>query len=168
MPPKPKSPFDDWPVPDFYAPDYGFAWMCEGGLVVSHAEATWGHEAGVAGYLEFEDRVLERYRTEIAAAGGLYVIHDWRAVTGYDSGARMHWQEQLRKRPKGYLRGSTVCVTKVAPLLKMAVQAANLVASLTQSARVDLATDLDQVLAQHRPIPRRSARGRSGPPQAAS
>jgi hypothetical protein len=67
----------------------------------------------------------------------------------YDAGARRVWQERMRERPRGYLRGSIVCLSSAGALLRMAVQAANLVASVVHSAHVELTTDLDATLREH-------------------
>lgn len=157
------APFNTWPRADFQSAEYGRAWYCENGIIVSWAENAWGTESGVGHYLDWESDLIDRKARALDEAGGLYVIHDWRIVTGYESGARTRWQHQMKQRPKGYLRGSTVVVARKAPLLRMAVQAANLVASITQLGKVELDTDLTGVLRSLRvtPVGRRNARGPS-------
>ena len=73
----------------------------------------------------------------------------------------------MRQRPKGYLRGSVVCVARANALLKMAVQAANVVASVTHGAKVDLTTDLAAALERYgaeRPPSVRPGANRMGVP----
>jgi len=67
----------------------------------------------------------------------------------YDADARRIWQERMRAHEKGYLRGSVVCVARASALLKMAVQAVNLVASVTHGAKVELSSDLETTLKAH-------------------
>ena len=86
---------------------------------------------------------------ELARSGGLFVIHDWRTMQTYDAEARRVWQERMREREKGYLRGSIVCVAHAGALLKMAVQAANVVASVVHGSKVALSDDLESALREY-------------------
>lgn len=154
--PSPKAPFESWPV-QHYDPRYGFAWYCGAGVIVSHVVIAHGSDAVAHAYHDFEGSVLHERAVEIAAAGGLFVIHDWRALVSYDANARRVWQDRMKSRKKSYLRGSVVCVEKASPLLKMAVQAANVVASVLHGAKVELTTDLRGALATYVPTPPRGA-----------
>lgn len=125
---------------------YGFAWYCGRGIIVSQVIATHGSAAAAWNYHQFEEQVLRDRAAELKRYGGLYVIHDWRAMQTYDAQARRIWQERMREREKGYLRGSVVCVARAGALLKMAVQAANVVTSTVHGVRVELSDDLEAVL----------------------
>lgn len=159
MGPTRQPPFDRWPV-QHWDPAYGFAWYCGRGLIVSHITVTHGTARASNAYHDFEGRLLEEHDAEIVQHGGIFVIHDWRALVTYDTEARRVWQDRMQSRRKAYLRGSVVCLVKAAPLLRMAVQAANVVASVTHQAKVELATNIDAVLAEHdaHPEPPRSRR----------
>lgn len=148
MPNTRRAPFDRWPV-QHQDSHYGYAWYCGNGMIVSHIVATHGTAAAANSYHDFEERVLRERAADCAKAGGLFVIHDWRAMETYDAEARRIWQERMRARPKGYLRGSVVCVASAGALLRMAVQAANLVASVVHGAEVKLSSDLEGTLRQH-------------------
>ena len=156
-----KPPFDKWPI-HHVDPRYGYAWYLGRGLIVSHIAVTHGTEAAAHAHHDFESAVLREYADEVAEHGGIFVIHDWRLMLTYDSGARRVWQERMQARERGYLRGSVVCLVKAVPLLKMAVQAANLVASVTQGAKVELTTNIDAALIEHDAVPERIQRGRVG------
>jgi hypothetical protein len=143
--PTPAPPFEGWPTGGF-DPRYGYAWWCGSGIIVTHITVAHSNRSTVTSYLDFESDILRKYAREIAKSGGLFVIHDWRTVRSYDSVARRIWQERMSERPKGYLRGSVVCVNKAAPFLRMAVQAANVVATLTHGAKVELTTDIESAL----------------------
>src|SRR6476659_7262616 len=97
------APFDRWPV-EHADPRYGFAWYCGRGLIVSHITVSHGSEAAAHAYHAFESAVLSDYADEIGKAGGIFVIHDWRAMVTYDAGARRVWQDHMQRRKKGYLR----------------------------------------------------------------
>jgi len=143
-----QPPFDRWPV-QHSDPNYGFAWYCGGGLIVSHITVVHGTAKAAHAYHDYEERMLEEHAREIEENHGIFVIHDWRMMATYEAEARRVWQDRMQNRRKGYLRGSVVCVVKAAPLLRMAVQASNVVASLTHQAKVELTTDLDAALAEH-------------------
>jgi hypothetical protein len=148
MPLPRRSPFDRWAV-QHQDDRYGYAWYCGNGLIVSHITAPHGSIAAAQAYLDYEDRVLRDRAEECQRRGGLFVIHDWRAMETYDTRARKYWQERMRQRPKGYLRGSTVCVASAGALLRMGVQAANLVASVVHGVQVELSTDIEATLREH-------------------
>jgi len=147
-----QPPFDRWPV-QHEDPRYGYAWYFGRGLIVSHLTISHGTKEGANAYHDYESSILRLHDREVAEAGGLFVIHDWRAIVTYDSEARRIWQERMKSRKKGYLRGSVVCLARAAPLLKMAVQAANLWASVLHGAKVELTTDLRAALLAHNAFP---------------
>ena len=159
MPTDRLPPFDHWPA-QHVDPHYGYAWYCGKALIVSHITVTRGTVAAAHAYHDFESRILHEHARDVEAQGGIFVIHDWRAMVTYETDARRVWQERMQARRKGYLRGSIVCLLKANPLLRMAVQAANLVASVTHNVKVELATDIDAILAEYdaHPEPPRSRR----------
>jgi hypothetical protein len=147
MPPR-RPPFDQWPV-QHSDPAYGYVWYLGAGLIVSHITVVHGSEEAARAYHHFEEAILKDCADEVSDNGGIFVIHDWRVLESYDASARAVWQQRMRQRPKGYLRGSVVCVARANALLKMAVQAANVVASVTHGAKVDLTTDLAAALERY-------------------
>jgi hypothetical protein len=146
---RPRSPFESWLV-QHRDDSYGFAWYCGRGIIVSQVISTHGSVSAARNYHRFEEQVLRDRAVELKRAGGLFVIHDWRAMQTYDGEARRIWQERMREREKGYLRGSVVCVARAGALLKMAVQAANVVTSTVHGVRVELSDDLEAVLRLHK------------------
>lgn len=146
------SPFDSWKI-QHVDRHYGYAWYCGRALVVSHVAVKHGTVEAANAYHDFEERMLEVHADEVRAHGGLFVIHDWRMMESNDPEARRVWQARMSQRPKGYLRGSAVCLARATPLLRMAVQAANLVASVTQGAKVELVRDVERVLRAHGATP---------------
>jgi len=144
----PRAPFDRWPIQHFDRL-YGYAWYLGRGVIVSHITVKHGTAASAHAYHDYETDILSRHAPEITKVGGIFVIHDWRAMTTYDGEARRVWQDRMQDHEKGYLRGSVVCLVRASALLKMAVQAANLFASIHHGAKVELTTDIDAALTAH-------------------
>lgn len=143
-----RPPFEHWPI-EFYDPRFGYAWYCGEGRIVAHVTSTHGTAAAAHVYHDYESRVLEEHADDVRRHDGIFVIHDWRAMKTYDAAGRHAWQARMRAKPKGYLRGSVVCLVKATPLLKMAVQAVNLYASVTHGAKVEISVNLHAVLRQN-------------------
>lgn len=156
-----QPPFDRWPV-QHVDPNYGYVWYCGRGLVVSHVAVTRGTVEAANAYHDHEEHILKVHAAEVKENGGLFVIHDWRAMETNDAEARRVWQARMAGRHKGYLRGSIVCLVKANPLLRMAVQAANLVASVSQGAKVELTRDIERALREHGATPPSSESRRLG------
>jgi len=142
------SPFDQWPVQAFDE-RFGFGWFARPAAFVSHSVVPRGTIAAAEILQGWIDLVLRERADEISDAGGLFVFHDWRSSTGYDSDARRVYLERMRSRPRNYLRHSITCV-RANPLFRMAIEAGNLVAALTARAKVELAGDPTLALALHR------------------
>lgn len=144
----PQRPFDLWHVQHF-DPHYGYAWYLGEGLIVSHITVAHATIDSARAYHAYEETILRDRSVELRRAGGLFVIHDWRAMESYDRDGRQYWQACMRERPKGYLKGSIVCLKKANKLLSMAVEAANLLARVTHGAKVEITTNLDEALRAH-------------------
>jgi hypothetical protein len=157
---QPRPPLQHWPV-QVLDPRFGFVWYCQRGIMVAQLVVDHGTAEAAHAYHDLEDRVLAHRGEEVERAGGLYVIHDWRGVHTYDAETRKVWLARMRRRKPGYLRGSTVVVTEASSLLRMGVQAVNMMASLNLGlvSRITLSEDLSHALAEE---------GVRPPPQGAS
>jgi hypothetical protein len=149
--PRPQPPFADWPIQVFDA-RMGFGWWARPAVFVSQAIIERGDVPAVDAVQGWIDACLRERADEVRAAGGLFVFHDWRTLRGYSSEARALYLARMRARPKDYLRHSVTCVP-VHPLVRMAVEAGNLVAALTARAKVEIAADPARVLAEHGILP---------------
>lgn len=147
-PSTPSPPFDAWPL-EIADERFGFAWYCGSGIIVTQATITHGTSEAAHAYHDYADHVLSEHAAEVQAAGGLYVIHDLRLLASYDSAARRAWTERMKRRRRGYLRGSTVVVAEATPLLRMAVSGISLMAAVSLGSSVDLSTDILETLARH-------------------
>ncbi len=136
---KPQPPFHNWSV-QLHDPRFGYAWYVEPGVFVSQLDVTSGDEQTACGIHDAIDRVLLAKAQRLREVGGLFVLHDFRAMRSYTSKGRLVFLERMRSRAKGYSRGAAV-ITGMNPLLRMAVQTGNLVYSLILGSSVRIVED---------------------------
>lgn len=143
----PRAPFDQWPV-QLREERLGYVWYAPPATFVNQLLVSHG-TAEVANRLhDLIDHVLEREAEDIRRNGGLLIVHDWRLMTGYDKDARRAFLDRMRQREPGYLRGA-VAVVPDTPLLRMAVQTANLVMAFRTGGELEMATDPRPALEKH-------------------
>lgn len=149
-----RTPFDRWPE-QLVDARFGYAWFTAPSVFLNqltdrHATITTVHALHDA-----IDHVLERRREEIDAHGGLTIIHDWRELRSYDSDARKAYLERMKRREPGYLK-QAIAIVGNTPLLRMAVQTANILMAMRIGGSLDLSNDADAVLRRCRvasPLP---------------
>lgn len=124
----------------------GFVWYAEPAAFVLQTVAEHGDVQLVETFNDLIDRVLDVKREEVQRAGGLFIFHDWRVMTGYDREARARQLERMRARSQGYARRTIVAVLPKNRLLRMAVEAVNLFATVTLRSKVELVTDAEEAL----------------------
>ena len=146
--PSPRVPVDRWPV-QVFDPAFGFVWYTRPATYVTQLAVPHIDVASVRVVQDHIDLILLHRAAELAEHGGLLVIHDWRVATGYDAEARREFIARLRTRPRSYMRGSVTCAA-LSPILRMAVQAGNLVATLVTGAKSEVASDPAPALRAHR------------------
>lgn len=149
--PAARVPFDLWPVQRF-DPVFGFVWYTAPAALISQTTVPHITLAAVRTLQDHIDRAIEHRRVENAQAGGLLIIHDWRIVKGYDQDARREFFARMRGRPRAYMRHAVTCVS-LSPILRMAVEAGNLVATLVSGAKSEVASDPAPVLRQWGVVP---------------
>lgn len=143
----PRAPFSHWPV-QLADPQLGYAWYTQPATFVNQLlveRATVDHANRLHDII---DQVIERESEDIAAHGGLLIVHDWRQLSKYDSEARKAFVGRMRSREPGYLRGA-VAVVPNTPLLRMAVQTANLVMAMRAGGKLEITTSVGPALAKH-------------------
>lgn len=149
---RPEPPFSNWPV-QIYEEGLGFAWYAEPAVFVLQTEADYGTVPYVERFNDLIDRVLAVRAESVERASGLFILHDWRKMTGYDKAARSRAIERMRARESGYSRRTVVAVNPQSRLLRMAVEAVNLFAVVTLRSKVELVTDPGPVIARAGIIP---------------
>jgi hypothetical protein len=130
-----------------FDPMVGFYWYLEPGVFVSQSVATHGSVDVIDRQNDIMDRVLSVKAAEIQEAGGLFVFNDWRSVKSYDQAARARQRERMRARPSGYSRRTVIIVDPASRLLRMAIEAANLFATLALRSSIELHTNIDHAVA---------------------
>ena len=124
-----------------YDPVFGFAWFAHPAVLVTQLTVEHGTQQLARHVHDVIDHVLEHARAEVRSSGGLYIIHDFRSMTGYDKEGRVEFLQRMRRRGSGYSRGAAVAFQMDRPLLKMAVQGANLVSALSVKAPLVMVED---------------------------
>ena len=145
----PLAPFAGWPV-QIFDERIGFIWYARPAAFVTQSVVEHGSLEALHLMNDYMDQVIAARPEELALAGGLLVFHDWRTIRTYDKAARTQQVERMRRRAKGYSRGAVVVVAPKNRLLRMAIEAANLVVTIALGSRIELATDVVASLARQR------------------
>lgn len=140
----PRPPFRFWPI-QLADPGFGYMWFTDPCVLVNQVCFPRATTNLVAALHDGIDRVIEREAESIERHGGIVIIHDWRELKGYDTAARRAYLDRMRRRKGGYLR-QAVAVLPSTPLLKMAVQTADLVMALGVGGKLGFANDIQKVL----------------------
>jgi hypothetical protein len=143
---KPLPPFDRWKV-ELHDPRFGFRWFREPAFMIDHLTVPHGTVPMVAAMMERLDELFAERGRVIEAAGGLTIVGDWRAVRSYDPPARALFLEELRKPRK--IKGSIVVLSRAGSFLRMAVQAASMIAAVVGAPSIALSDDVNAVLREH-------------------
>ena len=142
-----KPPFDRWPE-QLVDSRFGRAWFCRPAVFVNQLQVEQATVETVNALHDAIDTVLARRRAEIAAAGGIIMIHDWRELRGYTPDARKVYLDRMRSREPGYLKVA-VAVVPDTPFLRMAIQTANILMALRIGGSLELTLDPDAVLRRY-------------------
>jgi hypothetical protein len=145
----------------FYDPLVGFYWYLQPAVFVSQSVALHGSVEVIDRQNDIMDRVLQTRDDEVRAAGGLFVFNDWRSVKSYDQNARARQRERMKARNPGYARRTMIVVDPASRLLRMAIEAANLFATLTIRTQIELSTDIANAISSAKLRP--PSRGASFP-----
>lgn len=140
----PYLPFRFWPI-QLADPRFGYMWFTEPCVLINQVCVPRATTELVSALHDGIDRVIEREAEAIERHHGIVMIHDWRRLQGYDTAARREYLARMRRRKGGYLR-QAVAVLPSTPLIKMAVQTADLVMALGVGGKLTFANDIDKVL----------------------
>lgn len=129
-----------WPIQCAH-PCFGYLWFAHPAVLVTqttieHASLDW------ASYVHDRiDQVIAHAAEEIAQNGGLLFVHDFRSVTSYAKEARLEYLRRMRQRKPGYSRGTLVSIRNDQPLVRMGIQAANLLMAVAVKAPLSIIDD---------------------------
>lgn len=115
----------------------GYVWYTDPGVVVTQScitHATLEHTAAMTARV---DAVLRFKQVDLAALGGLLIIHDWRSLKTWDNESRQLIVERSRARGRGVVRSAVIAVS-INPLLRMLAQVVNLTMSVIGGAGVEV------------------------------
>jgi hypothetical protein len=146
--PQPGAPFRGWPVQSGGQTVFGFNWYTRPAAFVSQ---TLTSRVSLASSMLLDnrlDRVAERYRAEIAAAGGLFIFHDWRTIRTFDSEIIRYYIDRVAAR-RVPLRGIVVA-SALDGLLRVGANVIGAAVSKVYGFDVELTGDPDAVLRRHR------------------
>ncbi|CAN5495654.1 hypothetical protein BH09MYX1_BH09MYX1_18340 [soil metagenome] len=143
---RPLPPFDSWPI-ELDDPRFGFRWFRKPAIMIDHLTVAHGTVPMVQAMMARLDEMIAEHRRDIEAAKGILIIGDWRRVTSYDPPARQLFLKELQKPRK--IRGSVVILSKAGAFLKMAVQAASMVAAVVGAPSIAVSEDVNAVLRKH-------------------
>ena len=145
---QPTQPFRGWPVQSGGETVFGFSWYTRPAAFVSQ---TITSRVSLAFSMLLDnrlDRVADRYRAEIVAAGGLFIFHDWRTVRTFDSEIIRYYIDRVSAR-RVPLRG-VVVASALDGLLRVGASVIGAAVSKVYGFDVELTSDPDAVLRRHR------------------
>lgn len=109
----------------------GHAWyVASVGAFVSQTQVSRATVRGALTLSGWVDTCLAMDRARLAELGGLLIFHDFRSLDTYEAEARLAMTERIKARPRGYAR-QTVLLIQATPLMKMAMQVANVAMAVT-------------------------------------
>lgn len=145
----PVAPFERWPRQVCFAG--GYAWLVPAAqtdlAIVTQtyvAEATAQTAHAVADFL---DQVV--LGGELAGAGQVWVLHDWRSLSTVANGARAAWTTRTRRPGNPFAQSEIYVALGASPILRMTLRAAALTIQLAQGQRAArFVDDLRPILRQ--------------------
>jgi hypothetical protein len=149
---RPVDPFATWEVQHF-EPSVGFYWYVRPATLICQSIVERGTLDVIDRHNDVVDRVLANCQADITASGGLFMLFDWRSVRTYDQDARARQRERMKARGSTYARRTVIAIHPTNKLLLMAVEAANLFATLFFKAGFEVVTDPEKIVANARMRP---------------
>ena len=136
-----------------FDPLIGFFWYAHPAAFVSQSVVAHGSRDVVERQNDPLDRVLAVRAAEIYSHGGILIFNDWRCVTGYDQDARASQRARMEARAAGYARRTIIIVKIENRLLRMAIEATNLLGTPKRKAQIEVDFDPARALSQVRLAP---------------
>ncbi|HET6335821.1 MAG TPA: hypothetical protein VFG30_21495 [Polyangiales bacterium] len=139
----PQPPFDRWPRHTFHV-EYGFAWYCSAQrALITQTTVNHARREGGLVLCDWIDTALREDGAAIDAAGGLFLLHDFRSLAGYDTETRMVINERIKLRKAGYSR-RTIMVVRPTPMWRMAMRVTDLTLAMLGMPPAKLTSDIER------------------------
>jgi hypothetical protein len=140
---RPRSPFENWPVHAYHR-QYGFAWYCsENKALITQTTVDHARREGGRVLCDWIDLALQEDAEGIAAAGGIFLFHDFRSLAGYDTDTRVLINERIKLRKPRYSR-RTIMVVRPTPIWRMAMHVTDLTLAMLRIPPVSVTGDIDR------------------------
>lgn len=131
-----------------YHREYGFAWYSsQSKALITQTTVDHGRCEGGRALCDWIDLALREDAVGIAAAGGLFLFHDFRSLAGYDTQTRVLINERIRQRRPGYAR-RTIMVVRPTPLWGMAMRVTDLTLAMLGIPPVSITGDMNRAAAE--------------------
>jgi hypothetical protein len=144
---RPCAPFENWSVHAHHA-HYGFAWYSsQTKALITQTTVDQRRCEGGRALCGWIDLALREDAEGIAAAGGLFLFHDFRSLAGYDTQTRLLINERIRQRRPGYAR-RTIMVVRPTPLWGMAMRVTDMTLAMLGIPPVKITGDIDRAAAE--------------------
>ena len=92
--------------------------------------------------------MLVRHSADVAAAGGLLIVHDWRTVETFDTRLIHFYAERLTVRNRAAIR-AIVIGARMNAMMRIASQAIGGTIARVHGIRVEFSADLAESLIKH-------------------
>jgi hypothetical protein len=145
----PRPPFDAWPPAQAFDPCFGFGWYTDPATLVFQTVIDHGTVACVEAVQSWIDAALAHRAREVKQSQGLLLFYDVRSLASFDAGAMRLHLSRMQARPRDYLRASVLIIERPPPMLHVALQTANLVATRVANAKTELTSDVNAALRAH-------------------
>jgi len=137
----PRSPFEHWRIHAFHR-DYGFAWYStQHKALITQTTVPHARRDGGRVLCDWIDVALREDAAGIDAAGGIFLFHDFRSLTGYDTETRVLINERIKLRKPGYSR-RTIMVVRPTPMWRMAMRVTDLTLAMLRIPPAKLTSDM--------------------------
>jgi hypothetical protein len=146
--PQPGAPFAGWPRQQGGGSPYGFVWYTRPAALVSQTTVSHGTLAASMMTENLMDRVLDRNRAEIVAAGGMLVLYDLRSVRTFDTAVIRYYIDRVAAR-RVPVRAAIVALN-INPLLRVAAHAVSGVMIRAYGFHLQICESPDAALRSHR------------------
>lgn len=146
--PQPMAPFAGWPRQQGGTNPYGFVWYTRPAAFVTQATVTHGTLSSSMMTENVMDRVLDRTRAEVGAAGGMLVLYDWRTVRTFDTAVIRYYIDRIAAR-RIPVRG-VVVVLSMNSMMRVAAHAVSGVLAKVYGFELEIVSSPETALRAHR------------------